>query len=39
MDMNTTKTSETFAYFYLEDGGSLLHRNTATFVPEYTVLS
>jgi hypothetical protein len=37
--MNTIKSSETFAYFYLEDGGDLLIRNTATYVPEYTVLS
>jgi hypothetical protein len=39
MDMNSIKISETFAYFYLEEGGGLLLRNTATFVPEYTVLS
>jgi len=39
MGMNTIKISETFAFFYLEDGGGLLLRNTATYVPEYTVLS
>jgi hypothetical protein len=37
--MSTIKISETFAYFYLEDGGGLLLQNTATYVPEYTVLS
>ena len=32
--MNTIKISEMFAYFYLEDGGGLLLRNTAVYVPE-----
>jgi hypothetical protein len=37
--MNTIKISEIFAYYYLKDGGGLLLRNNATYVPEYTVLS